>query len=108
VKVKFLDIGWLYADNKVFADFVDILHSIDKGDINMTTTVKAMLDVFWDDHKWQVFRWIFIPYIFYLCLTLYYMVNVIYGTDDDRNGWETYIGILNLLSVAYLLYNEYL
>ena len=73
----------------------------------MTTTVNAMLDVFWDDHKWQVFRKIFIPYIFYLCSTLYYMVNVIYGTEEDRNGWEAYLGIFNLLTIAILLGFEY-
>ena len=47
VKVRMIDIGWLYSDEKSFLDFAKILHYADNDQIINTEFMKALLDVFW-------------------------------------------------------------
>ena len=86
VKVKFLDLGWLFADEKIFLDFIDILKNSNRDDIYMTNFVKTLLDVFWTEHKLAIIMQIFVPYVIYLASTLYYMINVICVSEEAREG----------------------
>ena len=75
----------------------------------MTDFVKALLDVYWDEHKMQIFWRIFCFYLLYLGVTLYYMVNVICADENHRNSWRTYIGFVNIgLSLYMLFYVEFI
>ena len=47
------------------------------------------------------------PYLGYLGMTLYYMINVVCGDEADRHGWETWIGVANLLQILVVLRIEY-
>ena len=103
VEVSILDLGWLYADNKMFLDFVSILNSIGEQDIYMTDFVKALLEVFWNQNKMKIFWRVFVPYIMYLAFTLYYTINVVCSREvyerDTRENWETCLGVVGILLV---------
>ena len=107
VKVKFLDLGWLFADEKNFLDFIDILQNSKNNDIYMTYFVKTLLDVFWTEHKLAIIMQIFVPYVIYLASTLYYMINVICVSEEAREEWETYFGAVVLISLIYQLGIEF-
>lgn len=47
VHVRLIDLGWLYADEKVFLDFVGILQEIDSSDLYASEFVKTLIQVFW-------------------------------------------------------------
>lgn len=67
----------------------------------MTEFVKTMLNVFWDEHKRQIFLLGFVPYLLYLSLILYYFVNVVCNDELDEMADHSKIGYVNLVSVLY-------
>ena len=73
----------------------------------MTNFVKNLLDVFWNDHKGDIIRLLFVPYLIYLSSTLYYMINVICVSEEAREEWETYFGAVVLISLIYQLGIEF-
>ncbi len=101
VECKLLDLGWLYSNRKSFLDFVLVMDSCKRSDLLMTGFVKTMLDVFWDEHKRQIFWRGFVPYLLYLALILYYFVNVVCNDELDEMTDHSKIGYVNLVSVLY-------
>ena len=102
-----LDLGWLFADEKNFLDFIDILQNSKNNDIYMTNFVKTILDVFWTEHKMAIIKQIFVPYLIYLASSLYYMIHVICVSEEAREGWETYLGAVVLFFLIYQLRIEF-
>lgn len=72
----------------------------------MTEFVKVILAVYWSKLKNQIFLRIFIPYVLYLGVTLYYMINVVCAEDLEETGWESWIGFANLLCAGVQIYIE--
>ena len=74
----------------------------------MTDFVKTLLEVFWEKNKWQIFWRIFIPYVVYLALTMFYMINVVCIDDTSDAGNYIYIGVPNLICVCNQIYIEWI
>lgn len=100
VNVRLLDIGWLYSNKKSFLEFIQVLDASKRSDLMMTDFVKTLLEVFWEKNKWQIFWRIFIPYVVYLALTMFYMINVVCIDDTSDAGNYIYIGVPNLICVC--------
>ena len=100
VNVRLLDIGWLYSNKKSFLEFIQVLDASKRPDLMMTDFVKTLLEVFWEKNKWQIFWRIFIPYVVYLALTMFYMINVVCIDDTSDAGNYIYIGVPNLICVC--------
>ena len=100
VKVQMLDLGWLYADNMNFNQFASFLGN---KTIIMTDFSRVMLDSFWSVYKDKIFRFIFVPYIMYLLLTIYYMTEVVCAEIGDAEKWQKWMGCFNLFFLAYQL-----
>ncbi len=96
-----LDLGWMYSNRKSFLDFVLVMDSCKRKDLLMTEFVKTMLNVFWDEHKRQIFWLGFVPYLLYISLILYYFVNVVCNDELDEMADHSKIGYVNLMSVLY-------
>lgn len=79
-----LDLGWLYADNLSFNEFVDFLGM---KTIIMTDFSRVMLDSFWQNFKDKIFWAIFVPYMMYLFLTIYYMTEVVCQEQGEAETW---------------------
>ena len=47
VEVRMIDIGWLYANEKNFLDFAQILYENGQNSVYETEFVKTLLEVFW-------------------------------------------------------------
>lgn len=45
--MSFLDLGWMYANDKIFLDFVKVLNGLGNTDIFMTDFIKTLLEVYW-------------------------------------------------------------
>jgi len=105
--VTLIDLGWLFSNQMSFLDLSLVLHRLKRSELFMTDLVKTLVDTFWIEYKWKIFWRIFMPYVVYLCLTLYYMINVVCVDELQETGWESYIGFLNLISAGLMLYIEY-
>ena len=62
-------------------------------------TVSDLLTVS-DLRLWQIFWRIFIPYVVYLALTMFYMINVVCIDNTSDAGNYIYIGVPNLICVC--------
>lgn len=103
-----MDLGWLYANAKVFLDFIDVLVETDsQSDIFASEFVKTLLDVFWQENESKIFRKIFLPYMIYLVITLMYMIHIVNEHTREQQGYWFYIGMFNLFNVAYHFYIEH-
>ena len=71
-----LDLGWLYANNTVFLDFVKVLNKAsDNKELFDSVFVKTLLNVYWAQQANLILWKIFIPYVVYHFLTLTFMVH---------------------------------
>lgn len=84
MKVRLLDIGWLFADNKDFLHFVHVLNSCSNKELYMTDFVKALLEVYWDSHKRSIALKVFLPYTIYLSTTLVFIFYAVTGEADEE------------------------
>ena len=106
VKVRLFDIGWLYAGENEFLDFINILDNVRNKELYLTNFVKALLDVFWVENK-NVLIWsIFIPYLIYLTSTVYFVANVVCVDIEDREPWEYSLAYFNAIITFYMIYIE--
>ena len=69
---------------RAFNDFADFLKN---KTIIMTDFSRVMLDSFWSNFKDKIFRWIFMPYMLYLFLTIYYMTEVVCAEHGVAEKW---------------------
>ena len=98
-----LDLAWLYADHMSFDDFTNFLAN---KTIIMTEFSRVMLDSFWSNFKDKILWRIFVPYILYLFLTIYYMIEVVCAEKDAVEKWQKWMGCISLLFLAYQLQIE--
>ena len=77
VRVKMIDIAWIYTNKKSFLNFATIVNREDRVDLFMTDFVQVMTNVFWPQNKWLIFWRVFVPYVAYLSFSLFYWVNII-------------------------------
>ena len=96
MKVRQLDIGWLYADKKDFLEFVRILTQCSNKEIYTSELVKSLLEINWDSSKNSIVKFIIIPYILYLIMTLLYLVYVVIQTPDENATWPLVLGLFLL------------
>ena len=49
-----------------------------------------MFDAFWNDFKWKIFAFCFLPYLFYFLLSFGYLSNMLFQTGEEAKDWEFY------------------
>ena len=83
-----------------------ILLKSSNKEIYTSELVKSLLEINWDSSKNSIVKFIIIPYILYLIMTLLYLVYVVIQTPDENATWPFVLGILLLLSLFYQLVIE--
>ena len=104
VKVKMIDISWLFTNQKTFLEFAQSLACSGRNDLYMTDFVKIMLDVYWTDNKKHIFWKIFVPYCIYLILALFYWIQVI--CKEHEHPLKFVIAPVLLVFIIYQIYVE--
>ena len=107
VRVRLLDLGWLYANSNDFLGFIEILDDSKSNDIYATEFVKTLLDVFWNENENKILWKIFVPYILYLAITLCYMVHIVNEHTREEQGYWFYLGIINMINVSFQIFVEF-
>ena len=72
----------------------------------MSELVKALLEINWDSNKNSIVKYIIVPYILYLVMTLEYLIYVVVRTPDENATWPIVLGILLFTSLFYQLFVE--
>mmetsp|Transcript_20852 Transcript_20852/g.28106 ORF Transcript_20852/g.28106 Transcript_20852/m.28106 type:complete len:89 (-) Transcript_20852:1280-1546(-) len=80
-----------------------VLTRAGRGDLYMTDFVKTILDVYWIENKWKIFWRIFIPYVFYLGMTMFYLTSYACVSDKDELEGKRTTAIICLISLLYQL-----
>ena len=107
VKVRLLDLGWLYANKKNFRDFFQVLRELKSDELCSSEFIITLLDVFWDNYKDQMMYKVFVPYLLYLFFTMNFMINyVTKSSSEDLTIYGYLLGSILLLAVAYQVYIE--
>ena len=47
-----------------------------------------MFDAFWDDFKWKIFGFCFVPYLIYFTTSFIYMTNMLYLKDETAEIYD--------------------
>ena len=60
----------------------------------MSELVRALLEINWSRNKNSIIKFIIVPYVLYLCLTLQYLIYAVLRTPDEDAQWPHFAGIL--------------
>ena len=83
-----------------------VLSESGRSDLLMSDYVQTLLNVYWSLNKWKIFWRAFVPYLFYLGVTLAYFFNVLLVHEEEESSWKYIYAIINLCSLFYQLYIE--
>lgn len=97
VNVKMIDIAWIYANEHYFLEFATAIDHTGQADLYMTHFVKIMTQVYWSYNKWLIFWSIFVPYVLYLVISIFYLMNVICQDVENEHHLMYILAPINLL-----------
>ena len=101
VNVKMIDIAWIFANEAYFLDFATALNNEGQADLYMTNFVKIMTQVYWSYNKWLIFWSIFVPYVLYLVISIFYLMNVICQDVENEHHLMYILAPINLLLLVW-------
>ena len=110
-----IDLTWLYANNLNFVDFVNIVTQTENLQLYQSQFVEALIVEFWNENFDKIFWRCFVPHIFYMAITHFYLLHVLdkdfvflESTESGANFWIRFpLGILAIYSWAYQVNIEY-
>ena len=71
-----------------------ILTQCSNKEIYTSELVKSLLEINWDSSKNSIVKFIIMPYILYLIMTLMYLIYVVVHTPDEDATWPLVLGLL--------------
>lgn len=101
VNVKMIDIAWIFANEAYFLDFATALNNEGQADLYTTHFVKIMTQVYWSYNKWLIFWSIFVPYVLYLVISIFYLMNVICQDVENEHHLMYILAPINLLLLVW-------
>ena len=110
-----IDLTWLFANKLNFVDFVKIVTKTENLQLYQSQFVEALIVEFWNENFDKIFWRCFVPHIFYMVITHFYLLHVLdkdfFLSEKSENGVNFWIrfplGTLAIYSWAYQVNIEY-
>ena len=107
MKVRILDLSFLYKGGKTFPDFVVQLIKSTSATIYDSTLVQNLLSEFWDFNFYQILYWQFFPFALHLVFTMTWLVlDMQPGEKDHISLLITIVASLSAITCTVLVYQE--
>ena len=74
VKVKIMDISWLFEKGKTFADFVAFLADFERHAIFESKLVGYLLEEFWKNDQKRIIKFLMIPYFIFMIIAQWFII----------------------------------
>ena len=76
VKVKIMDISWLFENGKTFTTFVAFLADFERHSIFESKLVEYLLEEFWKDDQEKIIERLMIPYFFFMIIAQSFIISI--------------------------------
>lgn len=110
IKVKMINVDWLYRDKHNFVSFATLLEEL-PSTVYASEFIEVLLDQFWSEQQTRIKRWQFYPYLIYAFVAIWFMVlslteDVVTVKDEREELIFIILGSITLVLWANQVKNE--
>ena len=107
VKVKIMDLGWLFRGKLEFLNLVEVIEAFERDSLFQTIFINSLTQENWNRYLKKIFMVTFLPWLSYTILSVIYFAYSL----DDRNKYNDggrstewiIVEYVIILQIAYLL-----
>ncbi len=91
VKVTMLSLGWFFSERKNFISFSKLLPGLPNR-VFQSQFIESLLDRFWDDAQYHIFKTMFCPFVCLVTLTILFFMSALSNSEDEIEAlWKRWI-----------------